>query len=320
MTNGLNPPKQAPVAAAALPNRAGVGLKPEHFQEILATQPDMGFFEVHAENYMVPGGPFHHYLTRIRERYPLSIHGVGLSIGADGPLDVQHLNALQALLQRYQPQSFSEHLAWSTHGDAFLNDLLPLPYNTASLQRVCDHIDQVQSHLRRRMLLENPATYIEFVASTWDEGAFLTEVLRRTGCGLLLDVNNVYVSSVNHGRDARATLRSMPLAQVGEIHLAGFAQQVDAKGDLLLIDSHGAPVAQAVWDLYAFTLALTGPQPTLLERDNDIPAWPVLLAEAGVADQKLQALNPLPERHVIANEVKQSRAYGRGSPRPTASR
>ena len=249
MTNGRNPPKQAPAAAATLPTRAGVGLKPEHFHEILATQPDMGFFEVHAENYMVPGGPFHHYLTRIRERYPLSIHGVGLSIGADGPLDVQHLNALQALLQRYQPQSFSEHLAWSTHGDAFLNDLLPLPYNTATLQRVCDHIDQVQSRLGRRMLLENPATYIEFIASTWDEGAFLTEVLRRTGCGLLLDVNNVFVSSVNHGRDACATLRSMPLAQVGEIHLAGFAQQVDAKGDLLLIDSHGAPVAQAVWDL-----------------------------------------------------------------------
>lgn len=271
-----------------LPARAGVGLKPEHFEAILATQPDIGFFEVHAENYLVPGGPFHHYLGRIRERYPLSIHGVGLSIGASGPLDANHLLALRQLLDRYQPQSFSEHLAWSTHGPTFLNDLLPLPYNATTLQRVCDHIDQVQTHLGRRMLLENPATYVEFAASTWEEPLFVSEVVRRTGCGLLLDVNNVHVSSVNHQRDARAVIRSLPLAEVGEIHLAGFAQQVDANGDLLLIDSHGAPVAQAVWDLYAFTLALTGPVATLLERDNDIPAWPVLLAEANLAEAHLR--------------------------------
>ncbi|WP_114970829.1 DUF692 domain-containing protein [Rhodoferax ferrireducens] len=281
--------------APTLPARAGVGLKPEHFQEILASQPDLGFFEVHAENYMVPGGPFHHYLSAIRERYALSIHGVGLSIGADAPLDVDHLDALAVLLARYQPQSFSEHLAWSTHSDVFLNDLLPLPYNTATLQRVCDHIDQVQSHLGRRMLLENPATYVEFAASTWDETTFLSEVLRRTGCGLLLDVNNIYVSSINHQRDAHAVIRALPLAQVGEIHLAGFAQQADANGDLLLIDSHGAPVAQAVWDLYVFTLGLTGPVATLLERDNDIPPWPVLLAEAGVAERQLCALRPRDE-------------------------
>ncbi len=274
--------------AHALSARAGVGLKPEHFQEILATQPGIGFFEVHAENYMVPGGPFHHYLSRIRERYALSIHGVGLSIGADAPLDLDHLNALRCLLDRYQPQSFSEHLAWSTHGPTFLNDLLPLPYNAATLQRVCEHIDQVQTHLGRRMLLENPATYVEFTASTWDEAAFISEVVRRTGCGLLLDVNNVYVSSVNHRRDVKAVIRALPLAQVGEIHLAGFAPAQDGNGDLLLIDSHGAPVAQAVWDLYAFTLALTGPVATLLERDNDIPAWPVLLAEAGLAEKQLR--------------------------------
>lgn len=276
--------------AKSLPARAGVGLKPAHFQEILATQPDIGFVEVHAENYMVPGGPHHHYLSRIRAHYPLSIHGVGLSIGADAALDMDHLDALAVLLARYQPQSFSEHLAWSSHGPAFLNDLLPLPYNTATLQRVCDHIDQVQSHLGRRMLLENPATYLEFTASTWDEAAFLSEVLRRTGCGLLLDVNNVYVSSINHGRDPHAAIRALPLAQVGEIHLAGFARAQDGNGDLLLIDSHGAPVAQAVWDLYAFTLGLTGPVATLLERDNDVPAWPVLLAEAHLADQQLLAL------------------------------
>lgn len=276
--------------ARALPNRAGVGLKPEHFQEILATRPDIGFFEVHAENYMVAGGPFHHYLSRIRELYPLSIHGVGLSIGVDAPLDMGHLNALAVLLARYQPQSFSEHLAWSTHGEAFLNDLLPLPYNAGTLQRVCEHIDQVQSYLQRRMLLENPATYVEFAASTWDEGAFLSEVVRRTGCALLLDVNNVYVCSVNHQRDARAAIRAMPLAQVGEIHLAGFAQTQDGNGDALLIDSHGAPVAQAVWDLYAYALELAGARPTLLERDNDLPAWSALLAEAGLAEQQLQRL------------------------------
>jgi len=280
-----------------------VGLKPQHFQDILDSWPDIGFFEIHAENYMVPGGPFHHYLTRIRERYPLSIHGVGMSIGADGPLNVQHLNALQALLLRYQPQSFSEHLAWSTHGGVFLNDLLPLPYNTTTLQRVCDHIDQVQSHLGRRMLLENPATYVEFVASTWDEGAFLTEVLRRTGCGLLLDVNNAHVSCINHSRDARATILSMPLAQVGEIHLAGFAEQLDGSGDLLLIDSHSTPVAQVVWDLYAFTMKLAGPQPTLLERDNDIPAWPVLLAEASVAECQLQVMREDALPHLTAVTV-----------------
>ena len=291
MLNSCNQLVQCQVAPAhTLPARAGVGLKPEHFQEILATRPDISFFEVHAENYMVPGGPFHHYLTRIRERYPLSIHGVGLSIGADAPLNIDHLNVLTVLLQRYQPESFSEHLAWSTHSDVFLNDLLPLPYNTATLQRVCDHIDQVQTHLGRRMLLENPATYIEFTASTLDEATFLSEVVRRTGCGLLLDVNNVYVSSVNHQRDAKAFICALPLAQVGEIHLAGFAEQVDGNNDRLLIDSHGAPVTQAVWDLYAFTIGRTGPVATLLERDNDIPTWPVLLAEANLANRQLCAV------------------------------
>jgi len=284
-------PTTPPAAPApTLPARAGVGLKPEHFQTILQTRPDIGFFEIHAENYMVPGGPFHHYLTRIREHYALSVHGVGLSIGADAPLDMNHLNALQRLLDKYQPQSFSEHLAWSTHNDVFLNDLLPAPYTPATLQRVCEHIDQTQTHLKRRMLLENPATYVEFAESTMDEASFISEVLRRTGCGLLLDVNNVHVSCTNHGRDAQAYIRALPLAQVAEIHLAGFAQATDTNGDPLLIDSHGAPVAQAVWDLYAHTLALTGPVATLLERDNDIPPWPVLLAEAQMADRQLLAL------------------------------
>lgn len=267
-----------------LPRRGGVGLKPEHFRSILDTRPDIGFFEVHAENYMVAGGPFHHYLTRIRERYPLSIHGVGLSIGGAGPLDEDHLDRLAALLERYQPESFSEHLAWSSHGDVFLNDLLPAPYHAGTLARVCEHIDRVHERLGRRMLLENPATYVEFAASTMAETGFISEVIKRTGCGLLLDVNNVHVSCVNHGRDSRAYIRALPLEQMGEIHLAGFARDIDAAGDPLLIDSHGAPVAQVVWDLYEFALALTGSIPTLIERDNDIPAFPVLLAEAQQAE------------------------------------
>ena len=270
--------------APGLPCRGGVGLKPEHFREILAATPDIGFFEVHAENYMVDGGPFHHYLGRIRENHCLSIHGVGLSIGGESPLDEEHLNRLARLLDRYQPESFSEHLAWSSHGGVFLNDLLPVPYTAATLARVRDHVDRVQERLGRRMLLENPATYVEFAASTLPETEFIAEVVKRTGCGLLLDVSNVHVNCVNHHRDPRAYIRSLPLAAVEQIHLAGFAPDLDAAGDPLLIDSHGSPVAQAVWDLYAFALELLGPTPTLIERDNDIPAFPLLLAEAQRAE------------------------------------
>lgn len=279
----------APAARAVrLPARGGLGLKPEHFRAILETRPDLGFFEIHAENYMVDGGPFHHYLTRIRRDYPLSIHGVGLSIGGAQPLDEAHLERLAVLLDRYAPQSFSEHLAWSSHGDIFLNDLLPAPYDAATLQRVCDHVDRVQERLGRRMLLENPATYVEFGASTLAEGEFLGEVVHRTGCGLLLDVNNAYVAATNHGRDPRPFLASLPLAAAAQIHLAGFAEDVDAAGAPLLIDSHGAPIAAAVWDLYRYTLARTGPLPTLIERDHDIPPFPVLLAEAQLAERLLQ--------------------------------
>ncbi|MCC7219407.1 MAG: DUF692 domain-containing protein [Candidatus Contendobacter sp.] len=277
-----------PARSDKLPVRAGLGLKPQHFTEILATCPDLGFFEIHAENYLVAGGPFHHELSRIRNYYPLSIHGVGLSIGADGPLDVTHLDRLAALLHRYQPQSFSEHLAWSTHDGLFFNDLLPLPYDLPTLNRVCDHIDQTQEHLQRRILLENPATYLEFAASTLDEAAFITEIIRRTGCGLLLDVNNAYISGVNHQRDPQAYLAALPLAAVGEIHLAGFAKDQDAAGAPLLIDTHGAPIAAAVWELYAFALDHLGPTPTLIERDHNIPPLAVLIAEARCAEELIR--------------------------------
>ncbi len=274
-------------ALTGLPPRAGLGLKSGHFREVLGSLPDIGFFEVHAENYMVAGGPFHHFLGLIREAYPLSLHGVGLSIGAEGSLDVQHLKRLAALIERYQPQSFSEHLAWSTHGPVFLNDLLPLAYDTSTLNRVCDHIDQVQNTLKRPMLLENPATYLAFQRSTIDEADFIREVIRRTGCGLLLDVNNVYVSCINHQRDPLAYLEALPLHAVGEIHLAGFAEDSDSLGDRLLIDDHGAPIDQAVWSLYRQALERVGPVATLIERDNQVPAFNVLLAEAQQADALL---------------------------------
>lgn len=282
MTNRL---QADPTPSTALPLRAGLGLKPEHFRDILESPPDLGFFEVHAENYMVAGGPFHHYLTNIRERFALSVHGVGLSIGGEAPLDHAHLDRLKTLLERYQPESFSEHLAWSSHGENFYNDLLPAPYTDATLQRVCEHIDATQSTLKRTMLLENPATYVEFEASTWSEADFIAETVRRTGCGLLLDVNNAYVSAVNHQRNAVAYIDSLPLAAVGEIHLAGFAEDIDAAGARLLIDSHGAPVAEAVWALYRHTINRLGPTPTLIERDQNIPPFAVLLAEAQAAER-----------------------------------
>ena len=271
-----------------LPPRAGLGLKTEHFREVLGSQPDIGFFEVHAENYMVAGGPFHHYLGLIREQYPLSLHGVGLSIGAEGPLDTQHLQRLASLIERYQPHAFSEHLAWSSHGPVFLNDLWPLAYDTPTLNRVCEPIDQVQSTLKRPMLLENPSTYLAFERSTIDEADFIREVINRTGCGLLLDVNNVYVSSINHQRDPLAYIDALPLHAVGELHLAGFAEDTDSLGDRLLIDDHGAPIDNAVWALYRQVLERVGPVATLIERDNQLPAFNVLHAEARQADRLLQ--------------------------------
>lgn len=270
-----------------LPARAGLGLKPEHFQAILATRPDIGFFEVHAENYMVAGGPMHHFLGLIRQSYPLSVHGVGLSIGGAEELDAAHLDRLALLLERYQPQAFSEHLAWSSHGGHYFGDLFPTPYTQESLERVCRHVDTVQTRLRRTMLLENPATYVEFAHSEMTEAEFLHKVVQRTGCGLLLDVNNVYVSSVNLGRDPMGALMALPLSEARQIHLAGFFEDAGTPDARLLIDSHGAPVASAVWELYDVALQATGRLPTLLERDNDIPALPVLLAEAQHIEQCL---------------------------------
>ncbi|QOF73540.1 DUF692 domain-containing protein [Aminobacter sp. SR38] len=271
----------------SLPARAGLGLNPEHIGEIIATEPEIGFFEVHAENYMGDGGAPHRTLSEIVARYPLSLHGVGLSIGAERPLDKAHLARLRRLIDRYQPQSFSEHLAWSTHDAGFLNDLLPLPYTNRTLARVSAHVDEVQQAVGRRMLLENPSTYILFEDSTIDEIDFLDAIAERTGCGLLLDVNNVMVSAINHRLDPFAYIDRFPVERVGEIHLAGYDETVDGAGDRLLIDAHNSTVADDVFSLYRHTIGRTGPVPTLIEWDNDVPAFAVLLAEATRAEAVL---------------------------------
>ena len=274
----------------SLPAAPGLGFKPEHFPAIRETRPELGFFEIHAENYMGAGGPPHRQLTALRQDYAISLHGVGLSIGGPGRLDADHLARLRALVDRYQPESFSEHLAWSSHGAEYLNDLLPLPYTPETLNIVCDHIDEVQDRLGRRMLLENPATYVLFEQSTLAETDFLTQIARRTGCGLLLDINNVFVSTTNHRADARAYLADFPLDRVGEIHLGGHAEEELPSGPLL-IDDHGSPVADPVWVLYAETVARAGALPTLIEWDNDVPPFAELLAEARRAAGILDGVN-----------------------------
>lgn len=268
-----------------IPARAGVGLKPEHYREILESRPDIGWLEVHPENYMGAGGPPHHFLTAVRDHYPLSLHGVGLSIGSARALDMDHISRLKALIERYDPGLFSEHLAWSTHDGAYLNDLLPLPYTHETLATVCEHVDQVQDAVGRQMLIENPSTYLQFRQSDMTEIEFLTAMARTTGCGLLLDINNVHVSATNHAYDATAYVDAFPVALVGEIHLAGHARITDDAGAPLLIDAHDRQVTDEVWRLYARAIARAGRRPTLIEWDNDIPEWPVLFAEAGQAER-----------------------------------
>ena len=278
----------SPRVAAALPARAGVGFKPEHFEAVMRERPDVGFFEIHAENYMGDGGPPHRQLEAIRARYPLSLHGVGLSIGGPRPLDRAHLKRLAALKRRYEPGLFSEHLAWSSHDGGFLGDLLPLPYTAETLRIVCDHIDETQEAVGR-MLLENPSTYVRFAASDIPETEFLAEIVRRTGCGLLLDVNNIEVQAGNHGFDPQAYLDAFPLRAVEEIHLAGYAEAKDDADRELRIDAHDSPVRPRVWALYRRVIASIGATPTLIEWDNDVPDWPTLHTEARRAEVEAKA-------------------------------
>jgi uncharacterized protein len=280
--------------------RAGVGLKPQHYREILETSPDIGFFEVHAENYMGAGGPPHRYLAAIRERYPLSLHGVGLSIGAARPLDREHLARLKHLIGRYEPDLFSEHLAWSSHGGTFLNDLLPVPYTKETLKRIASHIDEVQETLGRQMLLENPSTYLAFAESTYSEPDFIAEVQRHTGCGLLLDVSNVHIASTNQQWDAFAYIDAYPLAHVQEIHLAGFTPETDEMERPLLIDTHNQPVDPLVWQLYDYAIDRLGPVPTLIEWDATLPSWLELHAEAKRAEAHMHSRVQRQEMRVAA--------------------
>lgn len=282
-------PSIAGTQPSGLPAGAGIGAKPQHFEALLADPLGPAFIEVHAENYMGAGGPPHAWLRRLRERYPLSLHGVGLSIGGEDALDEAHLDRLATLVERYQPAQFSEHLAWSSHGGVYFNDLLPLRYDHAALDRVCAHLDRLQSRLGRSVLLENPSTYVEFEGGDFDEAQFLGEVVRRSGCGLLLDLNNAYVSARNHGRDAQAFVEALPLAAVGQVHLAGHARDRDAAGAELLVDDHGSAVALPVWNLFERLVARMGPVPTLIEWDTDVPDYAILMAQANQAAHRLSA-------------------------------
>ena len=266
-----------------LPAAAGVGYKPQHYTAIMEDPGSVAWLEIHAENYMGDGGRPLAQLRALADRFPISVHGVGLSIGGEAPLDPDHLARLKHLVSWLSPASFSEHLAWSTHDSHFLNDLLPLPYTSATLARVAAHIDQVQTALGRPMLLENPSSYLAFADSTWAEPEFLAELARRTGCGLLLDVNNVFISATNLGFSPQGYIDAFPLAAVGEIHLGGHDEDHDDHGQPLLIDSHGQEIADPVWSLLAYTLARSGPKPVLVEWDTDVPDWPILEAEAARA-------------------------------------
>ena len=272
--------------ADPIPATAGVGLRAPHYREILATRPRLGWFEAHSENYFGEGGQPLAMLDAIRTDYPVSLHGVGLSLGSCDPLDTNHLHKLKRLVERIDPCLVSEHLCWSSIDGRFFNELLPLPYSKESLQHLIERVTQMQDALGRQVLIENITAYVRFNDSTLDECAFLNELARASGCGLLLDVNNVYVNSVNHGFDARSFLDRIDAGHVQEIHLAGF----DQAGEIL-VDTHSAPVCDAVWELYAQTIARIGPRPSLIEWDNDIPAFGILLEQARRAEDILERQN-----------------------------
>lgn len=260
-----------------MPSTAGLGLKPQHYDEALASDAEGLWFEVHPENYMADGGPRLRRLEAIRAKRPLSLHGVGLSLAADADPDPGHLVALKALVDRFEPFVVSEHLAWSAWRGVHQPDLLPFPRTQAALDRIAANIGRTQDVLGRTILVENPSLYLPLTGHDYDETDFLAELTRRTGCGLLVDVNNVFVSASNLGYAAEPYLDALPGEAVGEIHLAGHG--ADEGGSSLLIDTHGAPVAEAVWALYRRLIDRIGPRPTLIERDDDIPAFKALMAE-----------------------------------------
>ncbi|MFY8105474.1 MAG: DUF692 domain-containing protein [Elstera sp.] len=289
MTELTLAPPFAEYSVSGLPARAvGIGLRAEHHSAIGALLAEPGwalpvdFLEIHAENYLHPGSPAHRLLIDIAERAPMSVHSVGLSLGSSDGVDNIHLDRVSALVAACAPVLISDHLAWCRVDGRYLNDLLPLPYTSEALQILSVNIDRVQSRLGRKILLENPSTYLAFPESDWTEGAFITEVLKRTGCGLLLDINNIYVSAHNQGKSPTAWLESYPLAEAEEIHLAGHSDR-----DGVLIDTHAAPVCAEVWRLYEAVLEKIGPRPTLIEWDADLPPLATLTAEAGAARARM---------------------------------
>lgn len=266
----------------SFPNLAGAGLRAPHFRSVLDEQPDIGWFEVHPENFLGAGGPPHYWLSAIREHYPLSMHSVGLSLGGPVRPDQGQLRRLREFSERYQPALISEHLAWSVIDGLFLDDLLPLPYDEATLARVADHVAEVQAFFGRQILIENPATCLRFEQDCIAETEYLAELASATGCGLLLDVNNVEVSAHNHGFDPEIYLEAFPFAAVREIHVAGHLFD-----DAVCIDSHDRPVAATTWQLLELALRRTGPVPVLVEWDQALPDWPVLAAEVRQAAEIL---------------------------------
>lgn len=271
-------------APGPIPARAGIGLRAQHHDELLQVRPDIGWLEAHSENYFADGGAQLDYLIRLRAHYPLSLHGVGLSIGSTDALDREHLWRLKRLVDLSRPALVSEHLSWGSVGGTYLNDLLPLPYTEEALEHMIRRVIQVQDYLGRQILIENVSSYLEFTGSSLREWDFLNALAFESGCGLLLDINNVYVSSRNHGFDAQQFLSHIARQHVHEVHLAGHS--VNEHDDVrILIDTHSKPVCAHVWDLYAFAIRRFGPKPTLIEWDTDIPALDVLVAEAAQADR-----------------------------------
>jgi len=288
----------APDDRVQAPVGVGIGLRTPHIAEILATRPAVAFLEVHPENYF-GGGPAIAALERLRCDYPLSLHGVGLSLGGSDPLDTRHLARLAKLIERLDPAFVSEHLAWSVVDGAYLNHLLPLPYDQESLDTLCSRVTQTQEALGRRILIENPSLYLRFKHSPVSEPEFLSELARRTGCGILLDVNNIHVSCSNFDQDPYAYLDAMSMDSVGEVHLAGHSMN-DVDGRTILIDDHGSRVPEPVWQLYARTLERGGPRPTLVEWDTNLPDLTVLLEEASTAQRCLDAIHSRTSNAVAA--------------------
>ncbi len=273
------PPESRVTVAAIRPDSVGIGLRAQHYAQLIETRPQLGFLEVHAENFFHAGGAAMQVLDRVREHYPISLHGVGLSLASADALAQSHLDKLARLVERTEPALVSEHLCWGAVDGVHLNDLLPFPYSQEVLSLLAERVEQVQERLGRRLLIENLSSYVRFRQSEMSECEFLAELSRRSGCGILLDVNNLYVNAQNFDFDARAEMRhllaNVPAGAVGEIHLAGHSQ-----GELCLIDTHGSRVSEPVWALYRDAIAQCGRVPTLIEWDTDVPALDVLLDEA----------------------------------------